>query len=60
MVLLFEPGNGDARVVPASSDGQIRALVDGGLTIGDAVVPKTAPPEAGRILRFGPDLPAVE
>lgn len=52
-VLTFEPSREDTRVEQASSDQQIRALLEGGLSIGDAVLPKTAPQDPDQLLLFG-------
>lgn len=52
-VLLLEPTSAGTRVTPASNDDQIRALLEGGMPIGDAVLPGTSPPRAGEMLRSG-------
>ena len=50
-VLLLEPTSEGTRVRVASDDQQIRALLEGGLSIGEAVLPSTAPPRSTDTLR---------
>lgn len=50
--LLFLPGREGAEAVPASSFKDVRALLEGGLDLGDAVIPKTQPPGAIRLSRL--------
>ena len=47
--LLFLPGREGAEIAPAASFDDVRALVEGGLNLGDAVIPKTQPPGAIRL-----------
>ncbi|MDP9194904.1 MAG: AAA family ATPase [Acidobacteriota bacterium] len=54
-VLLLTPTPEGTDVSPASDDAQIRALLEGGLSIGDAVLPSTAPPRSIDMLRAGPE-----
>lgn len=42
-VLLLKPTPEGTEVFPASSDREIRSLLEGGMSIADAVIPKTAP-----------------
>jgi hypothetical protein len=44
--LLLIPAAEGTKVVPASSLKEIKALVDGGMSVGQAVLPRTNPPEA--------------
>lgn len=50
--LLFLPGREGAEIVPASSFEDVQALLEGGLGLGDAVIPKTRPPGAIRLSRL--------
>ncbi len=50
--LLFLPGREGAEAVPASSFKDVRALLEGGLDLGDAVIPKTQPSGAMRLSRL--------
>ena len=50
--LLFVPGREGAEIVPASSFEDVQALLEGGLGLGDAVIPKTQPPGAIRLSRL--------
>ena len=50
--LLFFPDAEGAKVVPASSPKDIRRLLDGGLSLAEAVVPKTRPPEIRELSLF--------
>jgi energy-coupling factor transporter ATP-binding protein EcfA2 len=51
-VLCLEPSREGTLVKVAGEDEQIRSLLDGGLTIGDAILPMTAPVETERLVRF--------
>lgn len=51
-VLLLEPTKEETRVSLASTDQQIRALLDGGAAMADAVLPRTAPPFARQLALF--------
>jgi predicted ATPase len=50
-VLLLQPTAKGTSVNLASDDAQIRALLDGGLSIGDAVLPGTAPARSFDMMR---------
>ena len=50
--LLFLPGREGAEIVPASSFKDVQALLEGGLDLGDAVIPKTHPPGAMGLSRL--------
>jgi len=52
-VLLLMPGRGGTQVELAQDDGQIVALLDGGLSMADAALPKTAPESASQLAMFG-------
>jgi predicted ATPase len=51
-VFLLLPGGEGTEVRPASSFGEIEALLEGGLTIGEAVMPKTRPSLAEQLSFF--------
>jgi predicted ATPase len=51
-VLLLIPGREGTEVKTATSYQDIRDLLDGGLALADAVIPKTGPQEAARLARF--------
>jgi len=51
-VLLLTPSNEETRVTLASDDEQIRALLEGGAVMADAVLPRTAPPNARQLPLF--------
>ncbi len=50
--LLFFPDAEGAKVVPASSPKDVRRLLDGGLSLAEAVVPRTRPPEIRELALF--------
>ena len=50
--LLFLPGREGAEIAPAASFEDVHALLEGGLNLGDAVIPKTQPPDAIRLSRL--------
>lgn len=52
-VVLLEPSGDGTRVVMAVQDQQIRALLEGGLSVADAVLPLTAPRHAAQLALFG-------
>ncbi|HEX7240183.1 MAG TPA: ATP-binding protein, partial [Longimicrobiaceae bacterium] len=52
-VVLLEPSGEGTRAVPAAEIQQVRELIEGGLTVGDAVLPRTAPREAAQLALFG-------
>ena len=47
--LLFLPGREGTAIAPAASFDDARALLEGGLNLGDIVIPKTQPPDAIRL-----------
>lgn len=51
-VLLLEPGVNGTGVKLASDDSQIRALLDGGASMAEAVLPRTAPRDAAQLSLF--------
>jgi predicted ATPase len=52
-VLLLEPGEQGTTARVAGESGQIRALLEGGATLPQAVMPETAPEEAEQLGLFG-------
>ncbi|GIW70829.1 MAG: chromosome segregation protein SMC [Planctomycetota bacterium] len=52
-VVLLVPGREGTEVTIAASHREIRDLLDGGLTLADAVIPKTRPERAERLPLFG-------
>lgn len=52
-VLLLVPGNEGTSVRPASSIAEMRALLEGGLNLADAVIPRTRPKDAQQLSLFG-------
>lgn len=52
-VILLEPSGDGTRAIMAVQNAQIRALLEGGLSVADAVLPYTAPREAGQLALFG-------
>ena len=52
-VLLLEPGTEGTSVAPAGSVQEIRDLLQGGLNLADAVMPRTRPKEAQQLMLFG-------
>lgn len=52
-VVLLEPSGDGTRAVMAVQNEQIRALLEGGLTVADAVLPLTAPRHASQLALFG-------
>lgn len=52
-VLMLTPTGEGTSVLSAESDVQIRALLEGGLTVADAVLPRTAPASAQQLAMFG-------
>ena len=52
-VLLLEPGEEGTVVRVAGESGQIRALLEGGATLPQAVMPQTAPEQAEQLGLFG-------
>jgi len=51
--LLLRPGREGTVVKPASDLDEIRALLQGGLTLADAVIPQTRPEKAEQLTLFG-------
>ncbi|MDP2706580.1 MAG: AAA family ATPase, partial [Burkholderiales bacterium] len=52
-VLLLRPGSEGTEVTPAGAFQEIRDLLLGGLTLADAVIPKTGPARADQLTLFG-------
>ena len=50
--LLLSPGSEGTAVTPAGSHQEIRDLLEGGLSLGDIVIPKTRPDDVQRLGRF--------
>jgi predicted ATPase len=55
-VLLLKPSKEGTEVVLANDDKEVRALLDGGLTVAEAVLPRTAPSNASQLSLFGEGL----
>lgn len=51
-VLLLQPTAEDTRVTRATDDSQVRALLDGGSTMAEAVLPRVAPKSADQLSLF--------
>ncbi len=51
-VLLFKPSREGTTVTVAADDVQVLELVAGGVSVADAVLPRTAPAHAGQLVRF--------
>lgn len=51
-VLLLTPGSEGTSVTLAASHQDVRDLLDGGLSLADAVIPKTRPPQANQLTLF--------
>jgi predicted ATPase len=52
-VLLLRPGSEGTEVTPADAFQEIRDLLQGGMTLADAVMPKTRPARADQLTLFG-------
>lgn len=52
-VLLLEPSEEGTQVVPASKIEEIRELLNGGLTLPEAVLPRTSPSQVTQLALFG-------
>jgi len=52
-VLLLRPGGEGTEVAPAGAFQEIRDLLQGGMTLADAVIPKTRPARADQLTLFG-------
>ena len=50
VLMLIPSTGGSTEIVPASTDAAITALLSAGMNIGDAVMPRTAAPEASQLL----------
>lgn len=50
--LLFVPKAAGTEVDPATSAREIRKLLDAGLSLAEVALPKTRPPDAGRLILF--------
>ena len=51
--MLLVPGPEGTEVVPAGSSREVRALLDGGLSLADIAIPKTRPENAAQLALFG-------
>ncbi len=51
-VLILKPDKENTKVALASSIPEVRDLLEGGLSVADAVLPLTAPPEVTQLSRF--------
>ncbi len=49
---LFSPDTEGTKIMPAASFDDVRALLEGGLNLGDAVIPKTQPPKVQELSLF--------
>jgi hypothetical protein len=52
-VLLLRPGTEGTQVETAASQKDIRALLEGGLSLAEAVIPRTRPEQAAQLALFG-------
>jgi predicted ATPase len=52
-VLLLVPGSEGTTVTVGADDQQIRALVEGGVDVADAVLPRTRPPRVEQLALYG-------
>lgn len=52
-VLLLEPGAGGTSVRPASDFAEIKSLLEGGLSLAEAVIPLTRPKRVEQLAMFG-------
>lgn len=52
-VLLLQPGSEGTSIQPASQFAEIRELLQGGLNLAEAVIPKTRPERAQQLTLFG-------
>ena len=52
-VLMLEPSKEGTAVYAATNDNQVRALLEGGVTMAEAVLPRTAPKQAQQLVMFG-------
>ena len=51
--LLLQPGSNGTSVCATSQFAEIKALLEGGLSLAEAVIPKTAPENAQQLMFFG-------
>ena len=51
--MLLVPGAEGTEVVPAGSDREVRALLEGGLSLADVAIPRTRPENAAQLALFG-------
>ena len=51
-VLLLVPTREGTDVIAAAKDQQIRSLLEGGMTVAEAVLPRAAPPAAAQLSLF--------
>jgi len=51
-VLMFQPSREGTVVRIASEDDQVRALLEGDLSMAEAVIPRTAPAQADQLALF--------
>jgi predicted ATPase len=54
-VLLLNPTHADTTVKAAASDAEVRALVEGGMPIGEAVLPRVAPANPEQLMLAKPN-----
>lgn len=52
-VLLLTPSKEDTTVTEAKNDEEVRLLLEGGATLAETVLPRTAPAKAGQLSLFG-------
>ena len=52
-VLLLDPTHDGTTVTVSASDMEVRGMLEAGMTIGDIVLPRTAPADAAQLTLFG-------
>lgn len=52
-VLLLTPGPEGTTVIPTSHDPEIRRLVNSGIDLADAILPRTRPPQVEQLMLYG-------
>lgn len=52
-VVLLEPSAEGTHAIIAANDDQVKSLLEGGLSVADAVLPQTAPKRAAQLALFG-------
>lgn len=52
-VLLLDPTQDGTTVTVSASDTEVRAMLEGGLSVGEIVLPRTAPKDAAQLTLFG-------